>query len=179
MGPTFVEVQNPLGEDHYVMIGQSTQLLDGRHVAPLFIGPAYVPSLSESAQDTRDIPLDGVGTLVDVVTLNLTTGPYQPVQSTFSYEVRLAEESSQARGSAFDVEIWANIGGAGLSFVFRDEYFVAGQAQNFSYSTPGDTITLNVGDQIVMRVSCIDSHPQSDPWVRGSVRASTLSVRQG
>lgn len=176
MGPVYVEVQNPITDNYYLLLGPSTTLADGRHASPLIIGPQYIPAQSELATDSRDLQLDGLGTLVDVVTLGPLANSYAPGISMFSYDVRLSEEGG--RTSHFDVEIWADIGGSGMSFMYRDEYALSGAAQNFSSSTPIDT-AINAGDSIQMRVSATDTHPQSDPWVRGSVRTSELRLRQG
>lgn len=176
MGSLLLEAQTPVINDHYLIVGHSHQLADGRHVVPVLLGPQYNPTHTETASDTRDVSLDGVGTLEVIVTLGPLGNSYGAGISTFNYEALLAELGG--RTAHFDVEIWTNIGGAGYAFQHRDEYSITGSTQVVTYSTP-IPFALSPGDSIQMRVSAITTHPSSDPWVLGATRPSTLTVRQG
>lgn len=176
MGNVVAEVGASSTKQFYALYGATTTLTDGRHVAPLLVGPEYIPATKDEQTDVRDIELDGLGTDTQVVTLTLANA-YLSNIAVFEYEVRLSEEGGQT--VEFDVAIFYQALGAGpFSELLREPISLSGTAQNLTFSTTAG-ITLSATDVLEMRVNAVDTHPQSDGWVRGSVRASRLTVRQG
>jgi len=169
MGPVYLNAQNPRTTTNYLLVGPTSALPDGRLVAPVTLGPEYIPAQSESATDTRDLPL--TTTLTDVFATPLTLANNYIAGSIFIYNLRLSEEGG--RTAEFDIEIWVN--GA---FVYRDEYNISGQSQNISISYPTDS-ALSIGDVIQVRASAVETHPSSDPWIRGATWPSKIELRQG
>lgn len=168
-----IEVGQAVNEDHYLGIGPSSVLPDGRVVAPVIIGPRIIYTLEESTSSplgTADTNLDGIGGEVTICSLTLVNS-YAALDSTFAYQVLLSEEGNKT--SVFTVSVYVD-----TVLAFENDISL----QNTSQLVEDSAIlqsALTAGQVIELRISAVDTHASSDPWVRGTVTPAILYIRQG
>ena len=160
-------------DEHYAILSE-TIVYQGKNYRALLVGPRYVPTLTDSATDTRDI--DVTDTTELVVSVTLSNAYPNPDDTSFAYAVRLAERGG--RTTLFDIEFFVNAGPPSTP-AYSVSTSLNGGSQYYTENITPLLDPLSAGDVVSMYVTGTGTHVQSDGWVEGSVQVSSIEVRQG
>ncbi len=169
-----LETPNPITEDYYLIATPSIQGADGKHYAPLALGPRVVYSQRDTATDTRD--LDVTDTSVQVVSLTLANSYPNAEDINFTYGVQLQENGG--RTVIFTVDFYLNAAPPSAP-TFSIEASMSGNSQYLTQTYADLADPLTAGDVITMWVTGVGTQQLSDGWVMGSIQPSLLEVKQG
>lgn len=162
-----METQSLVAETRYLTLGPGFTGSDGRHWAPMQIGPIVVFSHEQLALDSRSIQLNESGPLISVV--SLTTNDIYPVDSVVQVFVQCSEQGG--RNSFIDIVF--QVGGVEQA---RSTVEIQGGQIPFNVAFP---VTTEIASGVLIDVlsEFTETNPQSDCWIRGDIATSTLAIR--
>ena len=169
-GRVWVQVDAPITADYEVLAGPSQSTQDGRHFAPLIMGPKKIYQYEETASSPADVDVLTIGGEVEIVALTLVNA-YPVEVSVFAFQVQLENLSNKT--TAFDVIFKADGIEASREAhaLNRNTLFVSG---SFPIDAP-----LIAGQVISLDVEAVGTHAQSQGWVMGSIALTEIQMKHG
>ena len=160
-----IELQSPISNDHYLKLGPSRTLSDGRILAPVLLGPRIIYAHEQTATDTRDIELTQVSSTPIV---SLTTDYNYVADDQFSLQLQLEETGGRTGIISIEIEI---------DGVVTETVDVPVTGGLFLWQL-SDAIETPIASGVVVRLLAFytQTHPQTMCWIRGSINASRIQL---